>query len=196
MRKLILLSGKQGSGKSSTADSLTEALKERGHVYRTRYARILYLMHDAVRDIGRQYGMNLPDKNGFLLQILGTEWGRQKVDDNVWVNCVKADITKALETAPKDKPFYVVMDDLRFKNEFTGLEDFAKENGFELVRIRLEADRDTRKARCDGWRDTENHISETDLDDMIGQFELCIETDKASKEEALQAILEHINGYL
>jgi phosphomevalonate kinase len=179
---IILISGKQGSGKTTTSDALAVRLREiygENEVYRTRYAKILYKMHDAVRDIGREYGLDLPEKNGFLLQILGTEWGRNKVADDVWIKTVRADIAK-------QNAKFVIIDDMRFKNEFHAFDDT------EVLKIRLEAPQDVRKARCDGWRDTENHPSETNLDDYLHNFDLVLDTSSNDLNTVLDQILLNI----
>jgi dephospho-CoA kinase len=97
------------------------------------------------------------------LQMLGTEYGRNEVADDIWIDLL---LLKAL-TEP-----LVVVDDLRFHNEFSAL----KTAGFKTIRlnvpypIRLERllnlygkDFDTSRL---------NHASELDVLKMSPDFEL------------------------
>lgn len=61
----------------------------------------------------------------YLLRTFGTEWGRNFVDENIWTNCMQSRIT------PYDAPAYVVIDDLRFEDEF----DFIKRLGGSTWRL-------------------------------------------------------------
>ena len=47
------------------------------------------------------------------MQTLGTEWGRETIDQDIWVNSVRRMLTKSFfsEYTP------VIIDDLRFENE-------------------------------------------------------------------------------
>lgn len=51
-----------------------------------------------------------------LMQTLGTEWGRKAVEDGLWVNIA---LSKAASLRDNDVP--VVIDDLRFPNEYAAL---------------------------------------------------------------------------
>jgi hypothetical protein len=177
--KIIAISAKQGAGKTTLADALATSLSGCG---RTRFAKALYEMHDAILSILGRYGFERAlDKR--LLQLLGTEWGRQCVDENIWVKCLLAE-AKRYEAAGMK---YLIIDDCRFKNEFTALKEIG------AVLIRLECDETSRKARCSQWRDTTTHQSEIDLDDWVGQFELVIDTQAHPPQETLALALEHIN---
>ncbi len=167
----ILLSGKQGSGKSTTTERLAHELRQKGYfVYLYKFATPLYEMHDAVLPILKSYDLVPQDmkKLGRLLQLLGTEFGREYLGSDVWVNCAKTYLKKC-STLPGDNGVLLI-DDCRFKNELAAFQD----TGFT---VRLEADRDIRKSRCDSWRDTEDHISETDLDGSLNKFSLTCRTD-------------------
>lgn len=191
---IIMISGKQGSGKTSTADALAKSLSSEGFiVYRTRFAKVLYEIHDAVKGVLAQYGVQRPTKDSRLLQLIGTEYGRETIESDIWVKLMLADIEKRIkEGGPVD---HVIVDDMRFKNEFHIPYEYAKANGHEIVRVRLEADRDVRKARCDGWRDTEFHLSETELDDFVNNFELVVHTDSALQlNNVVEIIKEMLNN--
>jgi len=68
-----------------------------------------------------------------MLQTLGTEWGRQKIDNDLWVNHSMRTIKKILNGQKYtqqqglmdtivDKPTGVVVPDVRFLNEFLAVE--------------------------------------------------------------------------
>ena len=189
--KIVMISGKQGSGKSTLADSLQGLARECGYTpYRTRFAKVIYEMHDAVRDIGHKYGVAYPHKNGPLLQLLGTELGRNMFGEDVWVNALKKDIE--LSTSGDDKVL-VIIDDMRFKNEFDA---FTATADTQVYKIRLEASKETRKARCPAWRDNDTHPSETDLDDYSrgAAFDHLINADKFDQDTVLAIVLRNVFG--
>lgn len=58
-----------------------------------------------------------------IMQTLGTDWGREAIDQDLWTNVARAKIEKL-----RDKGVNVVVDDLRFPNEYDlvrGLGGFA-----------------------------------------------------------------------
>lgn len=58
----------------------------------------------------------------YLAQTLGTDWGRQLVDRDVWINIV---------TNNPQRANFIVIDDVRFPNEF----DAIKRDGGEIWKI-------------------------------------------------------------
>lgn len=186
--KVIMVSGKQGAGKSSLCDSLGEVLAAQGYdIVRKRFASVLYEMHDAVLDIARRYGITVKDKDGPLLQLIGTEWGRKTIDENMWVNCLQ-NVYKSFQKHISDRPFILLVEDLRFINEFEGFPD--------AVRIRLTCPRDIRRERAHSWRDNETHPSEVDLDEheAKGLFDLVIDTSVDSKEVTLNLAMVYLES--
>lgn len=196
----IELSGRQGSGKTTTSNLLKDWAEKNGvKFYGVKFADTLYAMHDAVRTVALERGIDMPKKDGKLLQLLGTEWGRANYGENIWVNSAKATIEGILneeklteeafkkhtfDTAPVSEPkIMIVIDDCRFPNE---LEAFKK----DFLTVRLTADRDARKGRADSWRDAENHQSETALDGMEEQFDLLLDTVALGKEKVVSVIMD------
>jgi len=164
--KVVLISGKQGAGKTTLADNLSNFLEYSGlgTPYLTRYAKALYLLHDAVRDRARELGIPANDKEGELLQWLGTEWGRNLKGQNIWVD------TLLKEVAEKASDKITIIDDCRFPNEFKAFENTSA----NVLRLRLEASSETRKDRCSYWRPNTEHPSETSLDDYLDKFDAVI----------------------
>jgi energy-coupling factor transporter ATP-binding protein EcfA2 len=200
--KIILLSGKQGSGKSTLADGLEIMAREHGYEpMRTRFAKILYEMHDAAIAVAKKYGIKAGPKEGEMLQWIGTEWGRMLKGENVWVNALKNYVEQ--EIANAEDPIYIagrfptspdwqpklcfVIDDMRFVNEFEAF------GGDGILKIRLEADREVRKARCSYWRENETHISETGLDHLImadagSGFDAIVRSDLMDTQQVLDFV--------
>ena len=99
-------------------------------------------------------------KDGRLLQLLGTEWGRNSVNQNLWVDILKKRVNDSDANL-------IFIGDCRFENEA---------NAFpEALRIRLEADKATRKERANSWREDDTHPSEVGLDYYEG-FDVTIDT--------------------
>lgn len=186
--KIIMISGKQGSGKTSIMNNIILMAARMGmNAMDVRFAETIYNIHDYIRETLRFRGIERPDKDGRLLQLLGTEWGRETIHPDIWV---KACLGYINNVAPVPRPHQLfVISDCRFKNEFDLVDAF---------RVRLEAPKDVRQARCDGWRDTDTHISETDLDEYAaqGKFDLTIDTTSTKPDEVAKYILEEYGKYL
>jgi dephospho-CoA kinase len=178
---IILISGKQGSGKTTVTNALIlKAARKDFNAMGVIFAQTIYDIHDYIRELMRFRGIERPHKDGKLLQLLGTEWGRNLIDENVWVDALIGNLHN-IAPEPKDNQLFVVSD-CRFKNEFDGIDAF---------RVRLEAPREIRKARCDAWRDTDTHPSEIDLDEYAaqGKFDVTINTVGITHDEAAELIL-------
>lgn len=179
---MVLISGKMGSGKTTTADRLAVELSKVYPVSRPRFAGPLYEMHDAVLAIARKHGLCLDvKKDGALLQVLGTEWMRNTVDKNGWITCA-VNHYKDFDGANA----VVIIDDCRFKNE---LEIPIKPR----LAVRLECPRDIRKARCDQWRENETHPSEVDLDDWLHRFDQVYDSSVMPVDAIVKSITEMVH---
>jgi energy-coupling factor transporter ATP-binding protein EcfA2 len=179
---IFLISGKQGSGKSTLTNNLIGRLKATSfEPMSIKFADPLYEMHRRVLNVMAEYGIAVPVKDGKLLQLLGTEWGRAVHGDNVWVNLAKKRIETFMD-GPSRERRVAIIDDCRFKNELFGFP--------EAFKIRLLCDRDARKARADAWRDSETHQSEVDLDEVDQRhWDLVIDTAQNSATEVAELVL-------
>jgi hypothetical protein len=159
----IGLCGKKGSGKSYVAENMRDL---RGAKI-TRFA-------DTLKDMMRVMGFNEGQINGnlkevacdmlngktprYAMQTLGTEWGRNLLHENIWVDMLVAKANK--ETG------IVVVDDVRFPNEIKAI----RENGgvvawVERVSVYEGDDEHASEtsvsaADCDVWIDNTLPISE------------------------------------
>ena len=160
MRKIVIISGKQGSGKTTIAHRVVQELWSLGHkAVRFKFADTLYQMHDAVRGILKRNGLDKTDKvDGYLLQLLGTEWGRKHLGPDIWVAATRVAVMDYWITNPDG---IVVIDDCRFENEY---KIFIGEKDVWVMQVRLVAPVELRKKRAEKWRDNESHESETGLD--------------------------------
>jgi tRNA A37 threonylcarbamoyladenosine biosynthesis protein TsaE len=165
---VILISGKQGSGKTTLAAEIRKQIASQSDSGRWTtmeeiFAGAIYEMHDHCRDILKIHGIEPKGvKDGALLQFLGTEWGRKIYGDNVWVDILRSKIKstgRALQAIGATRLTFIVPD-CRFKNELDVWPG--------SLNIRLECPEDIRKARCSMWRDNTRHQSEVDLDGSPG----------------------------
>jgi len=181
---LILISGKQGSGKTTIAEMLQVRLGV-NDVYMGKFARPIYEMHDAIASICAKYGEGFKI-DGALLQMLGTEWGRKHKGEDFWVNLAKKSI-------PDGKRF-AIFDDCRFPNEL-----FAFDNEMLTFKLRLQADERIRYSRMmdkSKWRDG-SHESEVALDGFMDSFDLVVRTDySGSYVPPVREIMAAIEGKL
>jgi hypothetical protein len=187
MTKVVLISAKQGGGKTTLAKFLGNTLLEK--VHQLTFASPLYEMHDQCLGVLKECGIERDIvKDGPLLQLLGTEWGRKTIDENIWVNILgnrirtisNIDYIHQIESV-------IVVSDCRFRNEFTALP--------QALRVRLECNREVRKARCSAWRDKELHDSEVDLDPLVilGEFDLIFNTAVHTPEHCASVIKSHLD---
>lgn len=176
MYKILLISGKQGAGKTSLQNEIANSwqwkLQDPGsRAIEINFADIIYSMHDFC--IGKLHSYYPRDikKDGPLLQLLGTEWARNTIDKNIWVNVLKARIKELSLHNSHYKNILFIIGDCRFENEFDGFP--------EALKVRLEAAEHVRQQRCSAWRDRTDHPSEIGLDkySQEGRFDLLFETD-------------------
>lgn len=181
MRNVILISGKQGSGKSTLTENLIVKLEDYGEsVTYLKNAGIIYEMHDAINNVASKYGIRTETKDRVLLQWLGTEWGREIRGDNVWVDAVSNKIQQTTVGG------FVIIDDVRFPNEL------SVGNNVNRFSIRLEASEEARRNRCPAWGNNTNHPSETALDNHLGSFNLVVNTDMIDQRETSEYVFNHL----
>jgi dephospho-CoA kinase len=189
LNKIILLSGKAGSGKSTTASVLIELAEQVGrYAYIQKFAAPLYKMHDAVKEVAESYGIATLPKERELLQFLGTEWGRELKGPNVWVKAALNNLNLADRNAKV--PTVAIFDDVRFENEVTLLKE---ELGNKVLVIRLEAPEFIRKSRgAAGNSDSFQHPSECGLDHYKA-FNLVIDTTDKTPYQVASSIWQEAN---
>jgi hypothetical protein len=113
---LIAFTGRAGSGKSTAA----QALVDRDGYIRCSFAQPI---KDMVKAMGISYAemtdakiKNMPnpdygDKSPrYIMQTLGTEWGRNMIDPDIWINVWRRKL-------PPRAIYNIVVDDCRFENE-------------------------------------------------------------------------------
>jgi adenylate kinase family enzyme len=183
---VVVISGTQGSGKTTLANALEQNAWNKGLTpVRMKYADVLYELHNVIWDKMGEYGLK-KDKylkkgekiDGPLLQVLGSDWGR-KMDQNLWISIIR----ERIKQEGRDK--FIIIDDCRFPNELS-----PTTRAF-VVRVRLEASEEVRRSRADKWRDNVNHISETALDGFEKQFDFIFSTE-GNAEETIPAMIEKI----
>ncbi|MDX9730219.1 MAG: hypothetical protein RBT63_00475 [Bdellovibrionales bacterium] len=167
---IVLLSGKQGAGKTAIQNKLLLAAGRAGFeaAYALNFADGLYAIHDIVNYGLKELGI-VPKskKDRVLLQLLGTEWGRKVYGENIWVRMLKQKIS---DLRTLEQKALVIVGDCRFENEFDAFP--------EALRVRLVAAEHVRRARAISFGDP-HHASETQLDCYAynGLFDMNLRTD-------------------
>lgn len=170
---IIVFSGKQGAGKTTITKSVMERARQLGYdfVGTLKFADVLYELHDYILNKMETYtGVSRRVKDGNLLQLLGTEWGRKEFGPDVWSDILIKKINK-LDESPTITKRLIVIDDCRFENEFKAMHTRA-------LMVRLECPESIRRSRADSWRENTAHPSETGLDKFAedGEFDLYLDT--------------------
>lgn len=181
MNQIILLSGHQGSGKSTVQQLLVDAFRPAKFVWTHafNFADAIYHFHNLIYSaLETDFGMPFPKpvKDGVLLQVLGTEWGRKVLGNDIWVKIMRSRIDQATKE-PGNHVF--IVGDTRFRNEFDAFP--------EALRVRLNAPECIRKYRAHSWRENTAHPSEIDLDqyDVDGRFDLYFESYESMTSEKI-----------
>jgi energy-coupling factor transporter ATP-binding protein EcfA2 len=174
---VILISGKQGSGKTTLAKNLKDSLDGFGYTTTLcKFAEPLYIMHDKIRSVMQALAIDdLEGIDGPLLQLLGTEWGRKTRGEDIWVRAAVARVSYALINAPNGTRHVFIFDDTRFPNEITAFDNYPVLKD-SILKIRLECSDVLRRERAQKWRDMVDHPSEVSLDGMSGRFTRIFET--------------------
>lgn len=176
--KIIGLTGYKGSGKSTVAEILCDDFG---------FERFGFA--DPLKQMMRQLGLNDEQLNGnlkeipcdllsgntprFAMQTLGTEWGRDCLDYDFWVNLWKYRIEKS-------KTGHVVVDDCRFENEIQAIRNL---NGTIINVIRTDI------------KPTDKHISENSFEN---QHDFIIDNTKSIDTLVFttHALMEHCECHL
>lgn len=186
MKVVIAFSGKKLSGKSTACEFCSRYFSSMG--YTTTILNFADAVKALVLDyfIPAQYKLLREDLNKDevknmkigkytvrqMLQMVGTDMMRS-IDENCWINV----FNKELIRTPAD---IIFCGDLRFKNEL----DYFQSLPFKSSTIRL-----TRVVT------TDNHASETDLDDSMDKFDYVVDNadlEIADKNKQLRVICESI----
>ena len=170
---LIGFSGKAGCGKSTIAKGLIEGYE---------FIRLSFAAE--LKSLCMKYFPSLmaehKEQYRKLLQWVGD--GFRQWNSNVWVNFVIQEVNHHLIAHPAHAP-RIVIDDLRYKNEFWSLENL----GFLLVRV----ERDPALREKWGYNVNDTHISEVDLDDL--DFHMYVLNNwEYPFEEAVQEVIERV----
>ncbi len=151
--KIILISGKAGSGKTSLAKRISELLPKTVITSFSKYIKLFALeMTD--------WKGNDSDKPREFLQNMGDTL--RSIDHNFMCNRLMEDM-KVYEMYYD----YVIISDVRLVNE---LEYFTKNNLYETYSIRINSNDNRRNLNNSEM----NHITETDLDNY-NKFNLIID---------------------
>ena len=112
--KLIAFTGPMGAGKSTAAEAFPDAVRISFAEPIRRMLLALGVPEQNLRNPSLK-GAALPQFGGatarYMMQTLGTEWGRKMIGDTIWIDAASRQIAQQLKTTD------VVVDDCRFDNE-------------------------------------------------------------------------------
>lgn len=178
----IFFAGFAGSGKTYC----TQYLINKYYYTHAKVANNVYM-------IAEKY-LEMKNKDRKLLQFLGTEVGREMIDNNLWISRFADDIWIAQETAKKlyNKDLLFCADDIRFKNE----KNVLTENNWigiwlnvpEQIRIERLKGRDG-----DAQVETLNHSSETAMNEFKDSL---IQLDASGTLEQTYERIEEVLEYI
>jgi hypothetical protein len=191
---LVAVSGKLGSGKDYiTENFVIPSLKRRGlsNISRMAFADHIKVVVSSEMDIPIEECLisNKTPEVRRKLQIKGTEEGREKHGEQIWVNTLERWVRLR---QIRDNVEVVIITDCRFKNEVQWVEDnnglvirinAPERNGMALDKV-CNSDMTIRKSIAE-------HKSETDLDSY--EFKYYVNNDPSdidSVEKNVQEILD------
>ena len=194
MNIVLMISGKQGSGKTTLAKSVglwALNCRQDFFVYPLKFADPLYEMHHSIKEIMRSVGEPIEGTDGTLLQMLG-DWGRAR-RQTLFVDILRRRVEQIVERSIVDNTNRLILiDNARFENEI----DCVKNSlDTRVIRVRLEASEHVRQVRAEKWRPAVGHKSEVGLDNY-SFFDKIIFTDSLSAHDTTEATTKLIEERL
>jgi hypothetical protein len=188
VRFVLGIGGKQGSGKTTLSKGFEAYVSKKWGlaVKRLAFAGPIYDLHDLVQSYLAQYGIESPEKNGPLLQKLG-DVGRDIYGRDLWISLLNHAVKNIHNSV--EIPTVLIVEDIRLPSERDAVRAVAKELGAQSFLVRLCADTETRKSRCEGWRDGTEHLTETALDNDMSSFDLGVDTTQQPAKQVLDQII-------
>jgi len=182
--KIIAFTGRAGSGKDTAA-----SLLERSWVIMAFAAPLKQmirsllsnLQHDnreaekialQLREFPKEEVIPYPGKSPRqLMQTLGTEWGREMVCDDLWIQCFKAGVARARGLYPDCN---IAVTDLRFPNE----EKCIREMGGTIIHIVHSSRKDVASHKSEEQPIFADHVIYNDgsLEDLKVELDKIINT--------------------
>jgi phosphomevalonate kinase len=184
---LIGVSGKMGTGKDYFVENyikkfIENELKEKCLILSfADMIKINLMVHHDIQ-LDELYGYK-SSKIRNLLQLEGTEKGRNVHGEDIWIRYVKAWSELFISRGIK----YFIIPDVRFKNEL----EFIKKNNGIIFRI-YAPNRNEKRLRNESlnqenYEKIKNHQSEIELDDF--KFDIIIDNDNILDEDNINNIL-------
>ena len=179
--KIYIFTGKIGTGKDYLCEALKKMLPQDArllHIALADHFKIDAITKDKV-PYEKVYG-NKDAKSRDMLQKRGTEEGRMKYGDDIWINTVDVWLKIHEERGVE----YAFITDARFPNE---VDHFQNKYKSKCIVIRINApERNLKKLEQEGDKNLKTHVSETALDDY--EFDLIINNDPKDSATALSEI--------
>lgn len=134
---LIGITGRAGTGKDTTADFLVET-----------HGFVKIAFADPLRDgVKAMFGLSDEDLNNrakkeaqidwlgcsprYAMQTLGTDWGREMIHPNLWLNITRRRVDRIMAMSPCQNINGIVISDVRFENEA----DWIRSMGGRILHI-------------------------------------------------------------
>ncbi len=183
----IAISGKMGTGKDYFVENYIKPFIEN----KLKETYIVISFADMIKvNLMVHHNIQLDELYGYksskirnLLQLEGTEKGRNVHGEDIWIRYVKAwsEIFKSRGIK------YIIIPDLRFKNEL----EFIKKNNGIIFRInapnRNEKRLKNESSNYENYEKIKNHQSEIELDDF--KFDIIIDNDNFLNDIEINNIL-------
>lgn len=138
MITIMAFTGKSGSGKSAAAFHLQKTQNVTRLRFAERLKRMCIAMGLSTREIDGDLKKCVSDLLGgktpqYAMQTLGTEWGRNLIHPDLWVNLLHRDLQYEIRMGRRD----FVIDDVRFRNELAYLNNLKSKKDYRVVIVKI-----------------------------------------------------------
>jgi len=176
--KVIAISGKAGSGKTTLANKLHKNLESNGEITSIfKFAKPLYTLQDEIQVMLKK--PRVKDR-GILIGV--GEMLKKVYGETVFTETMINDLKVEQEL---DYNKFIIIDDMRFGHELEALYG----SGLDVITIRLDAPVSILDKRV-GVPADRDHITETDLDNAM--FDLYIDVNNKDQREVLNEVIANL----